>query len=110
MKLDELRTANQTRALEWDTNVSMTALFHSNELAGEVGEACNVVKKLERERLGIVGSRAKVEDLAEELADIVIVADLLAAKFNIDLGIAIARKFNKTSKARGFRTMFPNVP
>ena len=59
---------------------------------------CNVVKKLERERLGLRGSRATLEDLADELADVVICADLLAKAANINLDEAVARKFNKTSE------------
>lgn len=82
----------------------------SNELAGEVGELCNIVKKIERERLGIVGSRASIDNLADELADVVIVADLIAAIAGINLEAAVCRKFNHTSKARGFLTMFSNVP
>ncbi len=42
-------------------------------------------------------SKATVEDLSEELADVVICADLLAAKYNIDLEAAVKDKFNKTS-------------
>lgn len=109
MNFSQLTKANSDRRQEWDKDNKMTVLFHSNELAGEVGEACNVVKKLERERLGIVGSRATLDDLANELADIVIVVDLIASMTGINLEGAIGRKFNATSKARGFLTMFSNV-
>ena len=40
----KLREANTKRELEWDPDRKLTMLFHANELAGEVGEACNVVK------------------------------------------------------------------
>jgi len=73
-------------------------------MAGEVGEACNVIKKLERERMGIRGSRATVEQLAEELADVVICADLIAMKEGIDLMASVAIKFNKTSEKVGLKT------
>src|SRR6266852_2876118 len=72
-----------------------------NELAGETGEACNVIKKLERERLRLRGSRATVAQLAEELADVVIVVDLIASRLNIDLSYAIEQKFNATSAKVG---------
>lgn len=78
--------------------------FKGNELAGEVGEACNVIKKIERERLGIAGSRDTVEHLAEELADVIICADLIAMAEGIDLGVAVARKFNATSAKVGLQT------
>ncbi|ARQ01906.1 MazG-like family protein [Pseudorhodoplanes sinuspersici] len=73
-----LRAANRARQHEWDKNGGISIEYRCNELAGEMGEACNVIKKLERERLGIRGSRATVGQLAEELADVVICVDLIA--------------------------------
>jgi NTP pyrophosphatase (non-canonical NTP hydrolase) len=99
-----LRSANTARQAEWDWGNQLTAAYRGNELAGEVGEACNIIKKLERERLGIRGSRASVDHLAEELADVVICVDLIAMHFGIDLDQAVARKFNATSEKVGLRT------
>ena len=99
-----LREANITPNREWDQGRVITAAFRCNELAGEVGEACNVIKKLERERLGIKGSRATLEQLMEELADIVICADLIAMHYDIDLHAAVERKFNATSEKMGHKT------
>lgn len=99
-----LREANAARQAEWDVGGQLSLSFRSNELAGEVGEACNVAKKIERERLGIKGSRATLEQLADELADVVICADLVAMAEGIDLVSAIARKFNATSEKVGLRT------
>lgn len=93
-----LRAANVARQLEWDNEGRIDAAYRGNELAGEVGEACNVIKKLERERRGIRGSRATVAELADELADVVICADLIAMQYGIDLDAAVARKFNATSE------------
>lgn len=78
-------------------------------MAGESGEACNVVKKLRRldsERAQATKpSHLTREDLldclAEELADVVIYADLLAARAGIDLREAIREKFNRVSVERG---------
>src|SRR5690606_23911223 len=105
MSMAELRAANVARDQEWNTGserVSMT--FRATELAGEVGEACNVIKKLERERIGLVGSRDTKEHLADELADIVICTDLVAMDAGIDLDAAIAAKFNATSEKNGLAT------
>lgn len=99
-----LRSANVARQDEWDQDGQITAAYRGNELAGEVGEACNVIKKLERERLGILGSRATVDELADELADVLICADLIAMHYSIDLEAAIARKFNATSEKVGLST------
>lgn len=100
--LDQLRLANVERNRLWDPSRRITLSFRGNELGGECGEAQNVIKKLERERLGIPGSRARVHQLAEELADIVICADLVAMDCGIDLIAAIREKFNAVSDARGF--------
>jgi NTP pyrophosphatase (non-canonical NTP hydrolase) len=99
-----LRDANAARQREWDKGDQITLSYRGNELAGETGEACNVIKKLERERMGIRGSRDTVEHLAEELADVVICADLIAMAAGIDLDAAVAAKFNATSKKVGLRT------
>lgn len=99
-----LREANVARQKEWDPDNKISLAYRGNELAGEVGEACNVLKKLEREQLGIVGSRATDEQLADELADVVVCVDLAAAARNIDLGDAIVRKFNATTDKHGFAT------
>ena len=61
-------------------------------LAGECGEVCHIVKDRRR------GEEVEVYALGAELADLVIYADLLAARVGIDLGDAIRRKFNETSR------------
>jgi NTP pyrophosphatase (non-canonical NTP hydrolase) len=99
-----LRTANQARQIEWDAGNQLTLAYRGNELAGEVGEACNVIKKIERERLGIAGSRDTIDHLAEELADVIICADLIAISAGIDLDAAVIAKFNATSEKVGLRT------
>lgn len=102
--LEKLREANKIRQKEWNVNGYTSLTYSSNELAGEVGELCNVIKKLERERLGLVGSRATLEQAADELADVVICADLLADQLGIDLSASIPVKFNKTSEKYGLKT------
>ncbi len=99
-----LRLANLRRQREWDKENGISLEYRGNELAGEVGEACNIIKKIARERLGIQGSRATVEQLAEELADVVICVDLIAMAENIDLRRALIEKFNATSEKYGLET------
>jgi NTP pyrophosphatase (non-canonical NTP hydrolase) len=103
---DLLRAKNTERQNHWDPDNTISAIFRSVELAGEVGEALNIVKKLERERMGIVGSRATIEDLAGELSDIIICADLVAMHYGISLSKAIPETFNKTSTKNGMPTIF----
>lgn len=88
-----LRDANRVRQREWDPGNHARDLFwRANELAGETGELCNVLKKLHRERCGVPGSRATKDDLADEAADVIICVDLLA----LDAGIS-ADELNRVS-------------
>jgi NTP pyrophosphatase (non-canonical NTP hydrolase) len=96
-----LRQADIERDKIWNPQKLLSLSFRGNELGGEIGEAQNILKKIERERLGLRGSRATPEMLAEELADGVICIDLIAMEFNIALEQAIRAKFNKTSRERG---------
>ncbi|WAP67203.1 MazG-like family protein [Jiella pelagia] len=96
-----LRKANLARQALWCPEQVPDLSFRGNELAGETGEACNVIKKLERERHGWRGSRATTAELASELADVVICADLCAISGGIDLDEAVEAKFNATSDKVG---------
>lgn len=92
----DLRRANVKRQAEWCQDVQLTLAYRGNELAGEVGEACNILKKLMREALGMVGSRATTEQLAEELADIVICVDMVA--LSVPLGPIVPMSGIPTAK------------
>lgn len=76
-------------------------------MAGECGEACNEIKKLRRldgadKSVDTPFNRKRLtENVANELADLVIYADLLAARMGIDLGQAVVDKFNEVSEKRG---------
>lgn len=96
-----LRAANEARDKLWDPRGACDAMFHALELAGEVGELCNVIKKLKREAAGLPGSRASSAELADELADVQICVDKLAMMYNIDLNPIVADKFNRTSEKIG---------
>lgn len=86
----------------WDPDEKLGLLFLSNEMGGECGEAQNAVKKLERERLGLVGSRITTRAVGHELADVVICASNVAWKIGVDLfGEAIPEKFDITSEKYG---------
>jgi NTP pyrophosphatase (non-canonical NTP hydrolase) len=98
LSFDTLRAANVARDKLWDPFGKLDASFRGVEFAGEAGEVCNVIKKLERERLGLRGSRDTVAHLTEELADTIICADLIAMAYRIDLAHAVGWKFNATSE------------
>ena len=77
---------------------SWTVLEWAGAAAGEVGEACNIAKKIRR---GDHGDVALHRALKHEIADAVIYLDLLCARVGIDLEDAIVEKFNLTSAKRG---------
>jgi NTP pyrophosphatase (non-canonical NTP hydrolase) len=76
-------------------------------MGGECGEALNLVKKLRRatgpaSQATIVSIEtptveALLPAIGDELADVVIYADLLAARLGLNLGECVKRKFNATS-------------
>ena len=108
LTFEELRSANSARGKLWNTgkyDFLVELLFRSNEMAGEVGEAANKVKKLARTMLNMKGGQnidTLRAEIAEELGDIVICVDRVAEIINVDLGQATADKFNKTSAKHGF--------
>jgi len=63
-------------------------------LAGEVGELCNLLKKVRRGDFTL--REAKVE-ISSEIGDIQIYLDLLATKCEINLGQATRFSFNQKS-------------
>lgn len=106
---DQLRERSEIRAIEWrkdstSAGVTSTIEFATIELAGEVGELCNAIKKKLRAQDGLPGGVTDDTNIIEELADVVICADLLARKLGINLGQAVVEKFNKTSEKFGFET------
>lgn len=68
---------------------------------GALGEAANVVKKLNRERDGIKGNTASVEalrsQLARELSDTFIYLDLMFQALGIDMETAVTETFDAKS-------------
>lgn len=96
--------------IEPQSPVDMTKLEHVdpqswvNELAADLQGVCNTIKKLERERLGMPGSRATLDDLADGLRLVEFDTRAIAECFAIDLDLVVARKFNKTSEKVGLRT------
>jgi len=101
--LRQVQVATTARAKEWGS-VETSLSFRGNELAGEAGEACNFIKKMERQRLGMAGGVNTSTGLAKELADVIICTVLVASKAGINLFDAVPAKFNETSDKHGFTT------
>lgn len=112
--LDTLRKIKQLLAIPNDSSLSFNRLRDANvrrcsdsfhpvsewsptdwacAAAGKMGEVCSLIKKLRRSE----GDGVKMEDVADEMANVIIYLDLLAYRLTIDLGAAVRKKFNKTS-------------
>lgn len=108
--LPHISTVNYMRALRWHTAGldSWSLSDWGMGLAGEVGELCNVVKKMNRIRDNLPGNKPH-EDLGTltamlgaEIADVFIYLDLFSRRAGFNLEDVIRRKFNETSERVGF--------
>lgn len=85
----------------WSLSDWMTATL------GELGEAANVLKKLNRVRDGVPGNKETPDELrgmfADEIADAFIYLDLLSQAAGIDLPSAVRSKFDRTSAKIGYQ-------
>jgi NTP pyrophosphatase (non-canonical NTP hydrolase) len=106
----KLHKINSRRSSQFHSGDEWTPMDWGCALAGEVGEACNFIKKLRR--LGKVDNallrdepnkkqKDFIKEIGKELADVILYADLLADCLGIDLGKAVIEKFNEISDRRG---------
>lgn len=65
-----------------------------NAVNGELGEAANLIKKIERGDMTLDEGRAA---LGKELADVLTYLDILAFRVGVDLGRETIAKFNEVS-------------
>lgn len=107
--LQEIMDANVKRCVNnWHAIEEWSASDWAVAFAGEAGETCNAVKKMNRrtmytKRLSKDPATAQdaVKAIALELADTIHYATLLAARLGIDLNEAVVAKFNTVSEERG---------
>lgn len=106
--LHELAKINRARSDRWHKGGSPWTLADwSNALCGEAGELANVIKKIRRHDTGIINDNAPPRSellrmAGEELADVILYADLMARALSVDLADAVRNKFNKVSEKYGF--------
>lgn len=92
----EFREANKSRSQFIGTpGVTWDLPRWGNALAGEVGEACNIIKKIDRGDVPLEYAR---EALAKEIADAFAYLDLMAECAGISLADAVVSKFNEISE------------
>lgn len=106
LTLELIRAANVTRCVKWHPQGinSWSSSDWLTAVTGELGELASLLKMRNRERDGLPGNKFSPTDkqIADELADVFIYLDLLAASHGIDLEIAIISKFNEVSERVGF--------
>lgn len=108
MHLHVIQTIDADRAKQWHVGMDPWSLADwGNAMAGEVGEACNVIKKIRREQTGRKGTGDKPmlelkKQLGEELADALLYLVLVAEAAGIDIEEAVRDKFNAVSEREGF--------
>lgn len=93
-----LRAANVERCNSGAFNHTLEEwppIAYACALAGEVGEACNLIKKMYR---GLESDDVATEEVEDELADAQCYLDLLAARLEINLQQAVISKFNRVSE------------
>jgi NTP pyrophosphatase (non-canonical NTP hydrolase) len=87
---------NAKRSIEIYPDNKFDEYFYAMALAGEVGEACNILKKIKR------GSKKQdeksLEELRHELGDIATYLALLADRLGVQLDKCIIEKFNLVSE------------
>jgi len=123
LTIRQFSALNKTRALHWHKAGldSWSPAEWGNALAGEVGELCNVLKKLLRHDKGI--QQLAVEEkmdlapkpriraelvlaAAKEIADSYTYLDLVAARLGLDVQQCVVMKFNEISEREGLPQRF----
>lgn len=116
LSMREVQSVNKERMEIWHPaeGDSWTLGDWGNALAGEAGEACNVIKKLRRLDDGIVGNKADDADrvnlefkLMDELADVLAYSFCIASRLGYDMQTAFVGKFNGVSEKNGFPQRLP---
>lgn len=105
LDLDALREANKKRLPQFKNSKGEPAhstpdgsdwalSTWSNAVLGELGEAANLIKKIERGDITLEDARPA---LAKEFADVLTYLDILSMRAGVDLGRATIEKFNEVS-------------
>jgi NTP pyrophosphatase (non-canonical NTP hydrolase) len=110
MTFEEFSQANRARCESpqgfnhplsgWSSSDWMTALV------GEIGEAANVVKKLNRCRDGVPGNKLTADELRDqlrkELGDVFVYLDLMAQSLGFNIADAATEVFDAKSADIGY--------
>lgn len=115
LNLKEFSKLNRDRAVEgFKTYERVPLTYWTTAIAGEVGELCNMIKKLERVKNGGIDGGSSYtaatitkEMIEEQIGGIAIYLDLISGILDIDLQQAIIKTFNSKSEKYGFKQYIP---
>lgn len=114
LTFSEFRQANKARCIKWHPAgiASWSPSDWLTAVTGELGELASLLKMRNRERDGLVGNKFSPTDkqIADEIADVFTYLDLLAEALGVDLGKAVADKFNEISQRNGFPDRINALP
>lgn len=106
LTFNQFRVINVARCLRWHPQgiESWSASDWMTAIMGELGEVASLIKMRNRERDGLPGNKFSPtsKQIADEVADVFAYLDLFAACKGIDLGRAVAEKFNEVSERLDF--------
>ena len=98
--LQQLRDANIERGFDPQSD---KLSYWGNAIAGEVGELCNVIKKIERgDGVDKRDGQPLNVNLGKEAADIIIYLDIITRRQGLDLRAELVKKYNEVADERGF--------
>lgn len=96
LRFIEVAVANELRRPEFKGGPQWTPQTWALALAGEAGEVAGaVLGKFEQ------GKPITLDDIGDEIADVVLYADLLAQRLGLSLEDVVRRKFNRVSERIG---------
>jgi NTP pyrophosphatase (non-canonical NTP hydrolase) len=109
---EEISQINRDRSKQWHSTGSAGESNWSVSdwgvaMAGEAGEVCDAIKKLNRRRdgitMGVTRSQEELTiDIGKEIADTFLYLDLLAERLGLNMEDCIVQKFNEVSDKYGF--------
>lgn len=108
LNFSTFRSVNMERKARWHASANRKWIGPDwgNELAGETGECCNEIKKMQRFADGIpqynFDPALAERKLMKEIGDVVICAELIAEHFGLKLEDCVRYAFNLTSEKNGF--------
>lgn len=108
MTFEQLREVNMTRCQRWHDPESWSLSDWGVAMAGEAGEVCNAIKKMNRlrdsmrQKTGPQDSKTALQALATEIGDTAVYLDLLAQRAGLRLEDCVRDTFNRVSVREGF--------